>query len=398
MTGRNDTSSDSAEGAGGRGQRVAISIELAGHTLECRMHAATVAYVRQYFEGFATLRDERIGRGPVVTVLCDAGLATRFRHLSASVPPAAPAEREEHAWTVMDVHRLRVATCEAGVHVVWESENQPPTIVVPDTTPRSLRVVVRLLRARLEAMLVADGRIPVHAACVAVSGQAVALIGGERHGKTTMLLHLLDRGGHNFVANDRIYLGFQRGQLRVQAVPVAVGIRADVVGLFRQLAMQTPETSLRHPDSWLTKAQHEQADIRTHLHPQELAAAFNCAIMSRATLAYVVAVEFDHARGHPRIERLPVGAAGELLNQHYLQELAETPRPWRPIETRGHRARRERDARQLTRWAAAIPALRLAYGAGSGALAAYLLELATTRSTQPPDGAAAMPWSGLCCF
>jgi hypothetical protein len=153
----------------------------------------------------------------------------------------------------------------------------------PDTAVRVLRALV--LRDFLDA-----GWGFLHAACVAIGGQGVALAGPRHAGKTTVLLQCLHWLGPDaaLVSNDKLAAG-PAGQ--AAGFPVRAGIRP---GTLEALPAGPLRAFLAQRDAG--------ADGRMHARPQDLAAAAGTKVAPLCPLRAAVALELDPAASRPRLE------------------------------------------------------------------------------------------------
>jgi hypothetical protein len=319
----------------------------------------------------------------------DAGLADRVRRW-ASTPPRDdhPEGDPEQAHTLLGgVHLVRKVagqpSARSDAHLLW-NEDEPAVsyILLPDNSPTSQRLLVRMVRAIVGRILLSSGWVPLHAACVVTDAGAVCLSGDRGRGKTTAMLHLL--GGNDrtvrFLANDKIFVAERSGDLVARALPTAVGIRPPTVRMFPQLEAFAGQAAALHfentpgvvpstPSDPAT-CRHER-DPRLLVTPRRLADAFATTLVPSAALAALVGVDRGSGVGNvqqpSRWEGLSQGAALALWRSAYLNEwllydeheLARlTPSP----------ATLRRDHRQLThRLADAVPTAAFESGSDPGA-------------------------------
>ncbi|MFD9483381.1 hypothetical protein ACFWBX_05140 [Streptomyces sp. NPDC059991] len=169
----------------------------------------------------------------------------------------------------------------------------------------SMLVVVRILRALVLRELLGRGHPFFHAACFAVKGMGVALLGPRTVGKTTTLLHALDHPEAALVSNDKFALvpAADSESMVALGFPIQIGIRAGSVlalaeGPLRAFLMR--RWSQRYGD---VEIRYDR-DTRLRVRPQELAAASDSVVMSRCRLSMAIKPHLDPRAAAPRLERL----------------------------------------------------------------------------------------------
>jgi hypothetical protein len=170
---------------------------------------------------------------------------------------------------------------------------------------QSLLVVARILRALVLRELLARNHPFYHAACFALRGMGVALIGSHTAGKTTTLLHALGHPEVALVSNDKFALVPAAGSEPVAALgfPIQAGIRAGGVlalaeGPLRSFLVR--RWSQRYGD---VEARYGP-DTRLQVRPQELAAAVGSVVMPRCRLGIAIEPHLDPQATAPRLQRL----------------------------------------------------------------------------------------------
>lgn len=102
--------------------------------------------------------------------------------------------------------------------------------------------LMRVVRETLTAPALAGGDfIDLHAAALAVAGQAVLLAGPKAAGKTTMLIHGLASGRADLLANDRVFIHGGSEPAGVVGVPTLVSIRPWTLQVFPGLRHDAAE-------------------------------------------------------------------------------------------------------------------------------------------------------------
>ena len=136
--------------------------------------------------------------------------------------------------------------------------------------------LMRVVRELAMIDAVARGGVLLHASVTAIGGNAVAMCGPKRSGKTTLLLHLLMSGGAAYVANDRaVATASPNGGAGVRGLPTIVALRGDTVDRFPDVARTLRALPDRH---WLTPREAAQTNTRRTVvgSPIDLAPASLC--------------------------------------------------------------------------------------------------------------------------
>jgi hypothetical protein len=93
--------------------------------------------------------------------------------------------------------RLVVETSDAG----WFRIDSAAGVVEVDSAAETVAREVRLWTTPMLLLAAISGATPLHAACVEIDGEAVAICAPGRHGKTTLAAALVSRG-HRLLAED----------------------------------------------------------------------------------------------------------------------------------------------------------------------------------------------------
>jgi len=133
--------------------------------------------------------------------------------------------------------------------------------LVADPRSQTARLVLmRVVRELLcEAWGRPRGRLQLHAAAFAVEGEALAIVGPKRAGKTTLLLHALQAAGAQLIGNDRIGVRLVAGGAVACGLPSIVSIRPGTLARFPRLLAGAPAAP--HP-SQLNDAEWSEARLR----------------------------------------------------------------------------------------------------------------------------------------
>lgn len=191
-------------------------------------------------------------------------------------------------------------------------------LVPPAGSDQSV-LVVRILRALVLRELLAMRHSFFHAACFALRGTGVALIGVRTAGKTTTLLHALDHPEAALVSNDKIALvpGTDSDPVVALGFPIQVGIRAGSV-----LALTEGPLRAFLKGRWSQRfgdidARSDQ-ETRLQVRPQELAAAVGNMVMPRCRLGVAIEPHLDPRAATPRLQRLNDADCRALWARHLL--------------------------------------------------------------------------------
>ncbi|MHC4845664.1 MAG: phosphoenolpyruvate carboxykinase (ATP) [Planctomycetota bacterium] len=151
--------------------------------------------------------------------------------------------------------------------------------------------LMRVVRELATAAFGRRGRLPVHGAAFEMDGRAVLLCGPKRSGKTSLLVHALQRGGA-FLSNDRLFVE-THGAPFARAMPTVVTLRDGTLALHPGLASTLADHAF---DRGLTIAECAGAD---RLPGTDAPAG--------SRLRCITPAQFCHAAGVPMRRRAPVG-------------------------------------------------------------------------------------------
>ena len=106
--------------------------------------------------------------------------------------------------------------------------------------------LLRAVRAIAEAGVISEGGVILHAAAVSVSGRAYAIAGPKEAGKTTLLLHLLQTPGAQYIANDRVVLRENASSPTIRGMPTIVRVRGSSLRWFEGLEARFRASGFHH--------------------------------------------------------------------------------------------------------------------------------------------------------
>jgi hypothetical protein len=260
----------------------------AGPAALLRAGDGVTAYADWFFSGFLSR-----GSGPAGVTLhvCEVTPA-ECEAIAAALP-----EPPQQAARLLAAGRAACVRDDAAGDVHLFTPRPAPGM--PDPGPGT---AVRVLRALVLRDFLDAGWGFLHAACVAIAGQGIALAGPRHAGKTTALLQCLHWLGPDaaLVSNDKLAID-PAGQAAA-GFPVRVGIRPGTLEAL-------PAGPLR--SSLIQRA--VGADGRAHARPQDLAAAAGTEVAPLCQLRAAVTIELDPATDRPRLEEPPRWEQARLL-------------------------------------------------------------------------------------
>lgn len=157
------------------------------------------------------------------------------------------------------------------------------TIVVGQNGPHACLAGVRALRNISAVQWSSEGGVFLHAAGVAVEGSGVLILGDRKSGKTSQVCQMLQRGGAQFVSNDRVYL-FPDGH--IVGIPVSVNLRPPTMNRYPELV--SLQNCKANPHNVSASRPAEDVSIG----PSEFTARFGAAITSRVPLRHVLRLTY----------------------------------------------------------------------------------------------------------
>jgi Phosphotransferase enzyme family len=113
----------------------------------------------------------------------------------------------------------------------------------PAAATRRLPLLRAVREIAAEAWRRYPGHLQLHAAALAVGDAVVLLAGAKNAGKTTSLVHALDRPGARLVANDRVGIRLDADRVFVRGMPTIVSIRSGTLERFPALLHGLPASS-----------------------------------------------------------------------------------------------------------------------------------------------------------
>jgi hypothetical protein len=201
---------------------------------------------------------------------------------------------------------------DSGVHLVWN--NYLKVFYAIDSDSRLVHVIGDGCESRFDVAVIhairewamlwicqGDGWVPIHSSAACRDGRGILFLGGKMAGKTSTLLALLENGGYEFVANDRVFLK-QEGECAWQIVgfPYWFKVRPDTVRFFPKLS--SIETFNRTE--------------------KQILSALGVNRRMVADLSAIFFVSFDESLEEPLVKRLsPEEAQAQLVGNLFDREL-----------------------------------------------------------------------------
>ena len=269
---------------------------------------------------------------------------------------------------------LRIVDGELGVAYTVDRRRGQVEILAPAADTDARVALMRVVRELAMTQAVARGRLPLHAASLAVHGRGLVLLGAKRAGKTTLLLHLLQAPAARLIANDRTIVIADAAGARATGVPSIVSLRATTLALLPAFAAQA---RARAVGFWHTLAEgqdrpaHRPGAEVVDFTPAQLCAALAIQAAASAPITAVLLPQVPPPDlAAVRIERLTpeAAAAGLRANVFAGGALGRQAGVFAPLPAAGGSAQ-DVEARQ----SAAIEALARAVPAFMCAVPAHVL-------------------------
>lgn len=261
----------------------------------------------------------------------------------------------------------RVVLPSASETICLVDDRRRAVHLVPPVGSDPSVLVVRILRALVLRELLAARYSFFHAACFALRGTGVALIGVRTAGKTTTLLHALDHPEAALVGNDKVALvpGTDDDPVVALGFPIRAGIRAGSVLALAEGPLRAYLKSRWSQRFGDIEAKSDQ-ETRLQVRPQELAAAAGSMAMPRCQLGLAIEPRLDPRVATPRLQRLNDAECRALWAQHLLPDPAAVFPEQAVVADPAIRATTLRIPR--------VPAYRLVQPPASGPLTVRLIE------------------------
>ena len=229
----------------------------------------------------------------------------------------------------LDTKVIRLPGRAVGSSFVLEDEHRGTRFQL---APGSVRIspVRPDARVRLSAMrvvrematvgaLAVDGRIQLHAACLAWEGRCLVLAGPKRAGKTTLLARLAASTGAEIVANDRLILRDTAHGWQVTGVPTIVSVRPGTMRRLPDLFQTVPavrrpvDLTLREATSAAARFGVVTRPSQLSLSPAQLAHEVGSRLSQGGPLACLAVIDLQDGPGDFHVRRLSRAQAAEAI-------------------------------------------------------------------------------------
>ncbi|WP_217224300.1 hypothetical protein [Streptomyces anulatus] len=184
--------------------------------------------------------------------------------------------------------------------------------------------LLRATRAIHRSAACRRGALFLHAGLVELNGSGIALVGGSRAGKTSLIMAGVLEGAGLMVCNDDVSLTADPDGGGVLGIgwPRSISVRLDTLDLlFGRDRAETVRASLSHPANE-TLPSLVDSGVEPHgtalLYPWEYADALNTKIGHSTRVDAVVHLSLADTPSESRIAPVPPAARGELLKKHAL--------------------------------------------------------------------------------
>ncbi|MFE3578236.1 phosphoenolpyruvate carboxykinase (ATP) [Streptomyces vinaceus] len=213
-----------------------------------------------------------------------------------------------------------------------------------DWTTQSL---LRATRAIHRSAASRQGMLFLHAGLVELEGLGIALVGGSRAGKTTLVMTSVLHGGATMVCNDDVSLSAEPDGGRVLGVgwPRSVSVRLDTLDLlFGREKAQGVLSRLTHPAN-RTLGSLRASGVEEHgtalIYPWEYAALLDTPVGRSARVDAIVHLGLADSPSDTGVADVPPAARADLLERHvldlpnkHLNIFGHAPRQGAPARTR----------------------------------------------------------------
>ncbi|GAA3744613.1 hypothetical protein [Salinactinospora qingdaonensis] len=276
--------------------------DLAGAGVEVVAAQPIVDYVAWYVDGYFARR-----AAPDRTRLIVYSSAPELFRIAREAPLAS------------SIRRAVLPTAPDVVCLVDDARSTVHLVLGEGAEHEHAQVVVRIMRALILRELLAKGELFVRAACFALEGEGVAVLGGRAAGKTTMLLHTLDSAGGALAGNDKVALRQGgEGQVEVAGFPIRVGVRAGSVLSLREGPLRDYLVHQWEQQIGDVEGCGDALEPRLALRPQELATAAGSTVAPRGRLTVAIEPRLDPAVSAPYLSLLSEEEAGALWSRNVL--------------------------------------------------------------------------------
>ena len=290
--------------------------------------SATSEWIRRFFEGYFLPSDTPEPDATVYST-ADAGLFALLQTYASQQPTPALGKNQyvDVPFTddvaLIQAKATKVTPEEDVFQLLFKGQRRIVLVTSGNLEVRS-EEAMQTLRSLIKWLLLEQGWIPMHSACVAKDGRAICITGAKASGKTSTLLNLLARNGCDLLAIDKFLIRDSGSRVEICGLPGKSGIRVGSAiaqpHVLTWLAEQTTPffpnigaEQVRHIAETNTPEQLRTRSEKVHLLPTELASLFQVSITPRAPLELVLIPVFDLGAAEARLVRAEPEQSAEML-------------------------------------------------------------------------------------
>ena len=229
-----------------------------------------------------------------------------------------------------------------GAFVGSTDEGRRVRVVAPSDDPYHRVTLMRVVRELATCAAHLAGMLPLHAAGFVAGSGAVLVCGRKRAGKTSVLVHALQRGGR-FLSNDRVWVS--PDDLRARGMPTIVMLRNGTLELFdglcrdfeRQRFDRARTLAECAPGADRPEPQIGHGFDRPGISPAQLCRLLNAPMQGHAPVTKLLFPRIDPGVRGLALDRIAPAEAAELLRESLLKPSHPT-RLSEPFARKGARA------------------------------------------------------------
>lgn len=238
-----------------------------------------------------------------------------------------PGRAEPHAWQVISgaappdqaVREKVTALGEVGVEYAVDHSSKKLFHLAPQGETWITQCLLRATRAIHRSAASRQGALFLHSGLVELDGVGVALVGGSRAGKTSLIMASVLNGSGVMVCNDDVSLVTRPDEHGVTGIgwPRSISVRLDTLDvLFGRDRAETVRSSLSHPANE-TILSLRDSGVEQHgtalIYPWEYADLLGTGIGRSVQVEAVVHLGLTDDPADAGVAPVPPHARGELL-------------------------------------------------------------------------------------
>lgn len=263
---------------------------------------------------------------------CTPHVAEHLQYLATPYLTLEPGDADPDVWHVLaDTEPPDGATAESvsaqgevAVEYAVDHTRRRLFHLAPGGEAWVTQSLLRATRAIHRSAASRRGALFLHAGLVELNGSGIALVGGSRAGKTSLIMASVLAGPGLMVCNDDVSLTVDAEGGGVLGIgwPRSISVRLDTLHLlFGRDRAETVRASLSHPANE-TLPSLIDSGVEPHgtalLYPWEYADVLNTRIGHSTRVDAVVHLSLADAPSESRIAAVPPAARGDLLEEHAL--------------------------------------------------------------------------------